>query len=127
MPGQCYSTSRVALVNAKHPYVDQIYLGVASFYCFFLLICAIIYCRIPKMRAEYQQTAIVVGLAQFILHLYIAISLRISNQSLLNDPSLEEQWGFGQVLAVVMLGATIIQCAKCLEGKIVKCKGTSVS
>ena len=115
-PGHCYSTSRVALLNAKHPYVDQIYLGVTSLYCFILLVSATVYCRIPRLRAEQQKVVILVGMGQFILHVYMAIALRISNQSLLDNPSIEEQWGFAQVLAVVMLGATLVQCAESLEG-----------
>ncbi len=68
------------------------------------------------MRAEQQKVVILVGMGQFILHVYMAIALRISNQSLLDNPSIEEQWGFAQVLAVVMLGATLVQCAESLEG-----------
>jgi len=40
--GHCYSTSRIALPNSKHPYVDQIYLGVTSYYVYSLLTIAMI-------------------------------------------------------------------------------------
>ncbi len=46
----------------------------------------------------------------------MVIALRISNQSLLEDASLEEAWGFGQVLALVIFGSTLVECAKSLEG-----------
>lgn len=115
-PGQCYSTSRIALPGGLHPVGDQIYLGITSFYCFALLSTATIYSRAPSQRDDAQKAVIFMGSLQFILHVYTAISLRISNQSLLDDPSLEEQWGFGQILAVVMLGATVVQCGTCLEG-----------
>ena len=115
-PGQCYSTSRIAVPDGLHPVGDQIYLGITSFYCIGLLSAATIESRMPSRRDSAQKTVILMGSLQFILHVYMAISLRISNQSLLDDPSLEEQWGFGQILAVVMLGATVVQCGTCLEG-----------
>ncbi len=91
--GHCYSASRIALPNSKHPYVDQIYLGITAFYVFCLLLSAMIFCRIPQLRTEYQREVILGGLLQFILHVYMAISVRVSNQGLLNDASIEEQWG----------------------------------
>ena len=115
-PGQCYSSSRIAIPNGLHPIGDQIYLGVTSFYCFALLSAATIDSRMLNRRDDAQKTVIFMGSLQFVLHVYTAISLRISNQSLLDDPSVEEKWGFGQILAVVMLGATVIQCGACLEG-----------
>ena len=115
-PGQCYSTSRIVLPDGLHPVGDQIYLGITSFYCFALLLVATIDSRMPGRRDNAQKTVILVGSLQFITHVTMAISLRISNQSLLDNPSIEEQWGFGQILAVVMLGATVIQCGACLEG-----------
>ena len=115
-PGQCYSTSRIAVPDGLHPVGDQIYLGIISFYCFALLSAATIDSRAPSRRDNALKTGIVMGALQFILHVYTAISLRISNQSLLDDPSIEDQWGFGQILAVVVLGATVVQCGTCLEG-----------
>ena len=115
-PGQCYSTSRTAVPDGLHPVGDQIYLGITSFYCFALLFAATIESRRPGQRDQAQKTVIVMGSLQFVLHVYTAISLRISNQSLLDNPSVEEKWGFGQILAVVMLGATVVQCGACLEG-----------
>lgn len=115
-PGQCYSTSRIAVPDGHHPIGDQIYLGITSFYCFALLVTATIESRSPGQRNIEQKAVITMGSLQFVLHVYTAISLRISNQSLLDNPSVEENWGFGQILAVVMLGATLIQCGACLEG-----------
>ena len=115
-PGQCYSTSRIAIPNGMHPTGDQIYLGITSFYCFALIVTAISETRDPDQRDSTQKTVIAMGTLQFVLHVYTTISLRISNQSLLDNPSVEEKWGFGQILAVVMLGATVVQCGACLEG-----------
>ena len=127
-PGQCYSTSRIALPDGLHPDGDQIYLGITSFYCFALLATATTKNRTPRWQVDAQtavtftfsltwtHAVVVMSILQFILHVYTAISLRISNQNLLDNPSIEDKWGFGQILTVVMLGATIIQCAVCLEG-----------
>ena len=115
-PGQCYSASRIAIPDGLHPIGDQIYLGITSSYCYALLFSATIESRAPSQRDQAQIAVIALGSLQFVLHFYMAISLRVSNQSLLDNPSVEERWGFGQILAVVMLGATVIQCGACLEG-----------
>ncbi len=89
--GQCYSASRIAVPDGLYLVGDQIYLGIISLYCFTLLFVAAIESRAPSQRDNAQKTVVGMGLLQFILHVYTAISLRISNQSLLSDPSLEEK------------------------------------
>ena len=114
--GRCYSTSGIASSNARHPLVDQIYLGVTSFYVLALAQVAMIDCRAPSRRLYSQKTIIVTGALQFVLHVYTLVALRVSNQPLL-DSSLEDQWGFAQVLALVMLGSTLLECTRSLEGE----------
>ena len=75
------------------------------------------YRRVHASRVFWQRMVIIAGALQFILHFYFVIALRISNQELLNNAALEEQWGFGQILALIMLGATLLECAKALEGR----------
>ena len=116
-PGRCYSASRVALPNAKHPLVDQVYLGVTSFYVYCLMVSATILCRIPSERLYYQKTIVTTGTLQFLLHVYSLVALRISNEPLLDNAALENEWGFGQVVAVMMLAATLLECARGFEGK----------
>ena len=115
--GRCYNASRIALPNAKHPLDDQVYLGITSAYVFSMLLIVTIYCRVQALRLYWQKSVITVGAMQFILHIYILVALRISNQSLLDNVALEDQWGFGQVIAIVMLVATLLECAKGLEGE----------
>lgn len=115
IPGRCYRVSNVALPNAKHPYIDHIYLGVTSSYVFFQLIAGTILCRVPDTRLYWQKTIILVGTLQFVLHVYILVALRISNQPLLDNVALEDQWGFDQVIAIIMLSATLLECAKSFE------------
>ena len=113
--GQCFNASKIALPNARHPEVDQVYLGITSWYVFSLLLCATVYCRVEQIRSEWQGRILLISSLELILHLYMVIALRLSNQSLLNDASLEEQWGSAQVLALAMFGATLVECAKRLE------------
>jgi len=87
---------------------------VTSFYVYVLLIGATFYCRIPQLRSENQSEVVVGGLLQFIPHVYMVISLRVSNQGLLDNVT---QWGFGQILARIMAGSTVVECAKSLEGE----------
>lgn len=118
LPGKCYRASKIALPNAKHPFVDQIYLGVTCFYVFCLMSTAKLLCRVYEQRLYQQKSIIVAGTLQFIVHVYTLVALLISNQSLLDNIALEESWGFGQVIAMVMLAATT------LEGKLVIAKGS---
>lgn len=66
IPGQCFNASKIALPNARHPYVDQIYLGVTSFYLFGLLL-NIVHPRIIGTLIM-QEGLLSVSIAQFILH-----------------------------------------------------------
>ena len=118
LPGKCYNASLVSSHNAKHPLVDQIYLGVTSFYVFVLGFCATPYHSdgSPIIFGS-QSSGIGTLLLQFVLHMYTVIALRVSNQHLLDNAKLEEQWGFGQILALVMLGTTLLECAKGVEGE----------
>ena len=114
--GRCYSASRIASSNAKHPLVDQVYLGVTSFWVLVLASGVIVEYLAPRLRLFWQNFIIRYGVLQFVLHVYILAALRVSNEPLL-ESSLENQWGFGQVLALVMLGSTLLECARSLEGE----------
>ena len=46
---------------------------------------------------------------QFPLHLYFVIALRTSNEGRLVGGD-ENQWGFGQIVAMVTLVPTIVEC-----------------
>ena len=53
IPGRCYSTSGIASPNAKHPLVDQIYLGLTSLYVLGIAQAAMVYCQVPIMRLSW--------------------------------------------------------------------------
>lgn len=119
VPGRCYRASNIALSNAKHPFIDQVYLAVTSFYVLNLFCLAALACRASMLRLYLQKSIIILGTLQYTLHVYILVALRVSNQPLLDNLALEEQWGFGQVIAIIMLVATLLECAKGLEGKLI--------
>ncbi len=119
IPGRCYRTSNIATPHAKHPLVDQVYLGITSFYVFDLMLVCVSFCRVRSTRLRWQKEIIYVGILQFILHVYILVALRTANQPLLDNAALEDQWGFAQVIAIMMLVATLLECAKSVEGELV--------
>lgn len=100
--------------SASHPYVDIIYLGVT---CFFMFVS----CSVPvyvllfmitgdvKEAEERAETVLILSFAQYLLHLYSVVALRVSNGGLLEGDS-EDTWGFGQVVALVLLGAVLARC-----------------
>ena len=117
-PGRCYITSKVGSPNPKHPLLDQVYLGVTSSYASFLMVYAIIICRRPILRLYHQKTVVMTCTLQFAIHGLTLVSLRIHNGPLLDNVTLENEWGFGQVLAIMMLAATLLGCARGFEGKL---------
>ena len=64
-----------------------------------------------------QQNAILLPLVfQYPLHLYFIVTMRRWNADLLVGDS-EDTWGFGQILALVLLAPTILECAKAIASK----------
>jgi hypothetical protein len=65
---------------------------------------------------ERSGTILVLAMLQLPVHLYFVIALRAVNQPLLEGGS-ENSWGFGQVVAIIMLGGTLLECYKGFSGK----------
>ncbi|KAK2803672.1 hypothetical protein FQN50_006888 [Emmonsiellopsis sp. PD_5] len=61
-----------------------------------------------------ENSRIILSLAmlQFPVHLYFVVALRVANTGLLEGGSEENNWTFGQVVAIVMLGGTLLECYK---------------
>lgn len=107
-------TSLLAMPSASHPYVDVIYLGVT---CFFMFVS----CSVPvyvllfmttgdvEEAEERAETVLTLSFVQYPLHLYSVVALRVSNGGLLEGDS-EDTWGFGQIVALVLLGAVLARC-----------------
>lgn len=132
-PGKCYLTAGIALPDASHPYVDRIYLGITCFYLFSsLILCAWVALAggpVPSAVRPgpaynilgkpfmftigyFKWSIVAVALLQYPLHLYMVVTMRTANKGALGGDS-EDSWGFGQIVALTMLGFTI---SKCVEG-----------
>ncbi|KAH7256294.1 hypothetical protein BKA59DRAFT_69444 [Fusarium tricinctum] len=63
-------------------------------------------------KPEYRVWAIVpLAMGQYPLHLYMVIALRVGNESLLSGDS-ENTWGFGQIVALILCAATLLECVR---------------
>lgn len=113
VPGRCYMTERIARADARHPYVDRIYLGITCFYVFAALETVVI--ASLSTWKYFRYSAISIALLQYPLHLYMLVALRKSNMKLLSGDQ-EDSWGFGQIVALVMLGSTVVECLRGLKG-----------
>ncbi|KAF2796345.1 hypothetical protein K505DRAFT_323367 [Melanomma pulvis-pyrius CBS 109.77] len=101
--GRCYYFDGIAKASSSHPHVDKIYLGVTSA---FMLVPIVVFIL---------ELLFVLGtIMQFPLYLYMAIQLRQSNERHLSEP--EKEWGFGQVVAIVLLLAVGKAFAKAYIG-----------
>ncbi|RMJ04789.1 hypothetical protein CDV36_014540 [Fusarium kuroshium] len=80
--------------------------------CFFTFLYLLFH---PK--AEYQVWALLpLAMAQYPLHLYMVIAIRIRNERFLEGDS-ENDWGFGQIIALVLCAATCIECIRGVSDK----------
>ncbi|KAH6877249.1 hypothetical protein B0T10DRAFT_496639 [Thelonectria olida] len=115
-PRHCYDTRYIATSDASHPYVDKIYLGVTCFYMFASLNGLAL--ATPREAEEddgedqlfWQWSILGCALMQYPVHLWSAIGLRRSNEGLLSGDS-ENIFGFGQIVALTLTLAVIIECA----------------
>jgi hypothetical protein len=140
-PGACYNPQKIAAANAPHPFVDTIYLAFTSGYMYILLFLALVYnaedsesvyrlyIRLGMARRELNPEVqkrystfyrffilFFACLLQYPLHLYNIVALRASNQHLLKGES-ENDWGFSQIIALVMVGQTFVECCRAVKGK----------
>jgi hypothetical protein len=59
-----------------------------------------------------QITALLVALLQYPVHMYSVFALRAANESRLTQGNTEQDWGFGQVVAVILLGNNVVLLAE---------------
>lgn len=62
-------------------------------------------------------TILTLALAQYPVHGYMVYALRASNEKFLSGSS-ENEWGFGQIVAMTLVGSTLFECFKAWAGKI---------
>jgi hypothetical protein len=68
---------------------------------------------------DLQYTLLGIAMLQCPLHIYSIFALRASNERYLEDGSSEQDWGFGQIAAVVLLAGNILQIIDGVVGKSV--------
>lgn len=73
----------------------------------------------PAIKLNPKAVVIVAAMMQYPLHCYMLLALRNSNQLYLSGES-ENTWGFGQVVALVLLGSTILKCIQAFTGIIIE-------
>ncbi|KAK3361634.1 heterokaryon incompatibility protein-domain-containing protein [Lasiosphaeria ovina] len=127
-------------------WTDRIYLAVTCFYMFIVIILSFppaLMANHPLVYISHEDTSprsryvravlvqvpwptwarkeiyrchiMVFAFLQYPLHLYSAVALRLSNENFLDSNS-EREWGFGQVMALMLVADTIIRCGKAIYG-----------
>jgi hypothetical protein len=71
--------------------------------------------KVTQMSISNRMPVLTCALLQYPLHLYSIFALRTSNQHLLTGES-ENTWGFSQIVALVMVGQTIVECLRGIKG-----------
>jgi hypothetical protein len=108
VPGRCYHARFVMSPAATHPRDDQIYIGITGIW----LLGNMLGPTYGKMK--HARKVLGFGLTQFPLHIYMLITLRTANQDFLEGDHQENEWAFGQTIAVVLLGQTLSQIMRAI-------------
>jgi hypothetical protein len=66
-------------------------------------------------RVRFKAALLAVALCQFPVHTYMIFALRTSNEHRLSGDS-ENVWGFGQIVALVLFGSTLVQSMGAVVG-----------
>jgi hypothetical protein len=71
-----------------------------------------------KDRAATHNIILGIAALQFPLHVYSIFTLRSLNESLLISGSAEQEWGFGQIVAVILLGTNLVTLVNGFQGML---------
>jgi heme/copper-type cytochrome/quinol oxidase subunit 4 len=116
MPGRCYNTKGIAASGSKHPLGDIVYVAFTCFYLMVTLGGAIEYSIGDTKKHVFRRFSIIqLSAIQYPIHLYMIITMRESNANLLEGNS-ENEWGFAQIVALVLLASTLIECVRGVKG-----------
>jgi hypothetical protein len=99
--GHCYYTKLVTAPSASHPKADKIYVGFCSAWLLLCLVLAVI------GDTRHVKTVLVLALAQYPLHIYFMTVVRTANTNKLEGPESENDWKFGQTIAILLLFLTL--------------------
>jgi len=69
-----------------------------------------------KVSGRLKHILVLLAATQDPIHLYSIFSLRAANEYLLSNEVSETQWGFGQVVAIVLLGVNVASFVDAIQG-----------
>jgi hypothetical protein len=113
-PGKCYNWHLTTSPHARHPNAEKTYVAVTGVWMLVSVFSAV-FASVKKLDKKVK-SVLALGLLQFPVHVYMLITLRIANQGLLEGGEQENEWGFGQIVALVLLSDTIISAVNGLIG-----------
>jgi hypothetical protein len=73
---------------------------------------------LDKMTNLFQVTLVQIALLQCPVHIWSIFALRFSNTDKFDDGSVEQEWGFGQIVAMVLVGATLFPIVDGVTGTV---------
>jgi hypothetical protein len=95
--GYCFRTDGIQPANASHPGTNKTYVAVMSSWMLLALFGTVI------GKARWRKPLLLFSSLQFPVHVYMMISLRVSNQNHLEGGESENRWDFGQTTAMLLL------------------------
>ena len=122
LDGHCYSSQGLASPEAEYPKVDNVYVSITTLY-FFLswsFFATVTMSKSGRKGNTVAESIVVLLLSslQLPLHAYSIITLRASNEKLLKSGSVEQQWGFGQIAAMLLLGGNLLVLLNGCQGEL---------
>jgi hypothetical protein len=102
--GHCYITTFIETPDAVHPRADIIYVVITAVWNLFALASAVL--GGPKR----MKAVVILAALQFPLHLYMMLALRVKNSNHLEGEESEDDWKFGQTIAVLLLALVLKDC-----------------
>ena len=69
------------------------------------------------MQSESEQAILALALIQYPVHVWSIFALRAANDKLLTAGLAEQQWGFGQIVAIVLLGSNVVALCNGVGGQ----------
>jgi hypothetical protein len=116
IPGHCFHPTVTPFL--AHPAHDRVWVALWGAYAFISLGLAFGRGRGVFGRGRVATLAVLpVAAVQGPLHAYLSFTLRRNNETFLISGITEQQWGFGQIIAMILLGTNIIVLVNGIQGE----------
>jgi hypothetical protein len=116
-PGHCYNPSGSSNILSFHPAGDRSWISLWSVWVFTSLAMAYGLERgLLPVRRVVARGVLLFAAVQGPFHAYTIFTLRKDNEALLTSGFTEQQWGFGQTVAMILLGTNIIVLVNGIQG-----------